>query len=114
MIYGIKLPKKSMRVSIDVVVDANALLPFQTSECKTVQDAIGSHVAWPVHLINLHIQTSQVSPNKNPNDHLTAQNFQDRWIWIQCNLCSQRKHTLEIKSIKCGWSGLNASNMKFK
>ncbi|KAL8456707.1 hypothetical protein ACS0TY_034812 [Phlomoides rotata] len=30
--------------------------------------------------------TSQVSPNKNPNDHLTAQNFQDRWIWIQCNL----------------------------
>ncbi|KAL8518478.1 hypothetical protein ACS0TY_009742 [Phlomoides rotata] len=26
---------------------------------------------------------------------------------------SQRKHTLEIKSMKCGWSGLNASNMKF-
>ncbi|KAL8467897.1 hypothetical protein ACS0TY_031225 [Phlomoides rotata] len=67
-----------MRVSIDVVVDANALLPFQTSECKTVQDAIGSHVAWPVHLINLHIQASQVSLNKKPNDHLTAQNFQKR------------------------------------
>ncbi|KAL8499020.1 hypothetical protein ACS0TY_022107 [Phlomoides rotata] len=87
MIHGIKLPKKSMRVSIDAVVDANALLPFQTSECKTVQDAIGSHVAWPVHLINLQIQVniilkifnfkaSQVSPNKKPNDHLTAQNVQ--------------------------------------
>ncbi|KAL8481017.1 hypothetical protein ACS0TY_027524 [Phlomoides rotata] len=58
MIHGNKLPKKSMRVSIDAVVDANALLPFQTSECKTVQDAIGSHVAWPVHLINLHIQVN--------------------------------------------------------
>ncbi|KAL8485947.1 hypothetical protein ACS0TY_028018 [Phlomoides rotata] len=87
MIHGIKLPKKSMRVSIDAVVDANAFLPFQTSECKTVQDAIGSHVAWPVHLINLQIQVniilkifnfkaSQVSPNKKPNDHLTAQNVQ--------------------------------------
>ncbi|KAL8541244.1 hypothetical protein ACS0TY_002482 [Phlomoides rotata] len=76
MIHGIKLPKKSMRVSIDAIVDANALLPFQTSECKTVQDAIGSHVAWPVHLINLQIQASQVSPSKKPNDHLIAQNVQ--------------------------------------
>ncbi|KAL8524423.1 hypothetical protein ACS0TY_014130 [Phlomoides rotata] len=58
MIHGIKLPKKSMCVSIDAVVDANALLPFQTSKCKTVQDAIGSHVAWPVHLINLQIQVN--------------------------------------------------------
>ncbi|KAL8476797.1 hypothetical protein ACS0TY_029193 [Phlomoides rotata] len=89
MIHGIKLPKKSMRVSIDAVVDANALLPFQTSECKTVQDAIGSHVAWPVHFISLQIQVniilkifnfkaSKVSPNKKPNDHLTAQNVQKK------------------------------------
>ncbi|KAL8515000.1 hypothetical protein ACS0TY_013910 [Phlomoides rotata] len=26
---------------------------------------------------------------------------------------SLRKHTLEIKSMKCGWSGLNASSVKF-
>ncbi|KAL8494424.1 hypothetical protein ACS0TY_025290 [Phlomoides rotata] len=26
---------------------------------------------------------------------------------------SKRKHALEIKSMKCGWSGLNASNVKF-
>ncbi|KAL8498171.1 hypothetical protein ACS0TY_021490 [Phlomoides rotata] len=28
-------------------------------------------------------------------------------------LCSKRKHTIEIKSMKCRWSGLNASIVKF-
>ncbi|KAL8524369.1 hypothetical protein ACS0TY_014092 [Phlomoides rotata] len=39
-------------------------------------------------------------------------------IWFMCkgNLVytsSKRKHPLEIKSMKCGWSGLNASSVKF-
>ncbi|KAL8471840.1 hypothetical protein ACS0TY_029178 [Phlomoides rotata] len=32
---------------------------------------------------------------------------------IRAQLSSKRKYTLEIKSMKCGWSGLNASSVKF-
>ncbi|KAL8488036.1 hypothetical protein ACS0TY_024347 [Phlomoides rotata] len=80
---GALKPATALRLAMDIARGMNYLhehrpeaIIHRDLEPSTIQDAIGSHVAWPVHLINLHIQTSQVSPNKNPNDHLTAQNFQ--------------------------------------
>lgn len=53
-LHGRPMPKDCMRVSIDEVVDANALLPFSIPNvCDNVGDAIGTHVAWPNSLVVL-------------------------------------------------------------
>lgn len=51
VIHGKKLPKNCMRVAIDEAVVENALLPIPTDEYQTIADVVGSHVAWPKHLI---------------------------------------------------------------
>ncbi|XP_073153392.1 uncharacterized protein [Henckelia pumila] len=52
LLHGVPLPKNCYRVSIDVVVDKSAPLPFPiTNECEVVGDTLGTHVAWPQHLI---------------------------------------------------------------
>lgn len=42
-----------MRVCIDEAVDENANLPIHTKECKSIGDAVGSHVNWPIHLVSV-------------------------------------------------------------
>ncbi|KAL8512716.1 hypothetical protein ACS0TY_019006 [Phlomoides rotata] len=50
------VPKNCMCVSIEKAEDKSAILPFPTGDCLTIDDAIGSHVTWPMHLMKLHDQ----------------------------------------------------------
>jgi hypothetical protein len=47
------LPDGHLKVSVDVVLDKDALLPIPdiVSETTFLRDAIGSFVAWPLDLI---------------------------------------------------------------
>ena len=47
------LPVGSMKVSVDLVLDTDALLPFPdvASETTLLRDAVGSFVGWPSDLI---------------------------------------------------------------
>lgn len=46
------MPKDCFRVSLDEVVNGDALLPFRISEdMNTVGSALGTHVAWPCYLV---------------------------------------------------------------
>ncbi|XP_073137258.1 uncharacterized protein [Henckelia pumila] len=52
LLHGATLPMNCMRVSVDEAVEKSALLPFPIpNECDTVSDAIGTHVAWPAHMV---------------------------------------------------------------
>lgn len=48
-----ELPEECIYVAIDQAVDENAPLPIPTEECKSIGDAVGSHVPWPLHLLKL-------------------------------------------------------------
>lgn len=50
-IHGKKLSCICLRIAIDEAVVKDALLPIQTDEHQIIGDVIGSHVAWPKHLI---------------------------------------------------------------
>lgn len=51
-LHNAPMPKDCMRVSIDEIVNESALLPFPISdEMKTLGSALGTHVAWPKHLV---------------------------------------------------------------
>ncbi|KAL8508439.1 hypothetical protein ACS0TY_018898 [Phlomoides rotata] len=56
LIHGIKLPKNCTRVAIEKAVDESAHLPIPNGDYLTTKDAIGSHVAWPMNLMKLHVQ----------------------------------------------------------
>ncbi|KAL8472440.1 hypothetical protein ACS0TY_029595 [Phlomoides rotata] len=48
--------KNCMCVSIEKAEEKSAILPFPTGDCLTIDDAIGSHVTWPMHLMKLYDQ----------------------------------------------------------
>ncbi|KAH6787328.1 hypothetical protein C2S52_006880 [Perilla frutescens var. hirtella] len=51
-LHGTPMPKSCVRVAIDESVDENASLPFPIPDVSNnVGNAIGSHVAWPAHLV---------------------------------------------------------------
>lgn len=51
-LHGAPFPENCMRISIDEAVDESAPLPIPIpGECENIGDAVGSHVAWPEHLI---------------------------------------------------------------
>ncbi|KAL8480037.1 hypothetical protein ACS0TY_026824 [Phlomoides rotata] len=86
LIHGIKLPKNCMRVAIEKAVDESAHLPIPNGDYLTTKDAIGSHVAWPMNLMKLHVQlqstTSRVISIPLDNDvfgheRLLYLNFED-------------------------------------
>lgn len=55
LLHGVPLPQNCMRVSIDKALQKSARLPVPIpNECEIVGDAVGTHVAWPKHLIVLH------------------------------------------------------------
>ncbi|KAH6776554.1 hypothetical protein C2S52_014115 [Perilla frutescens var. hirtella] len=52
VLHSSPMPPDCFRVSIDEVVDESAELPFRVSdEIETVGSALGTHVAWPIHLV---------------------------------------------------------------
>lgn len=52
LIHGVPLPLNCMRVSIDEACQKSACFPVPIPhECELVGDAVGTHVAWPTHLI---------------------------------------------------------------
>ncbi|KAH6787600.1 hypothetical protein C2S52_007152 [Perilla frutescens var. hirtella] len=61
-LHGTPMPKSCVRVAIDEAVDENASLPFPILDVSNnVGNAIGSHVAWPAHLVVAREKT----PTKN-------------------------------------------------
>lgn len=53
-VHGVPLGEGNIRVAIDASLDEQALLPIPvTEELVTVGQAVGSHVAWPKHLVKL-------------------------------------------------------------
>lgn len=53
-VHGVPLGEGNIRVAIDAALDEQALLPIPvTEELVTVGQAVGSHVAWPKHLVKL-------------------------------------------------------------
>ncbi|KAH6794419.1 hypothetical protein C2S52_004896 [Perilla frutescens var. hirtella] len=60
VLHGSQMPPDCFRVSIDEVVDENAVLPFRVSdEIETVGGALGTHVAWPTHLVVARLNETQ-------------------------------------------------------
>ncbi|XP_075514147.1 uncharacterized protein LOC142549207 [Primulina tabacum] len=60
LLHGIPLPQNCMPVSIDEAMQKSALLPIPIpNECENVGDVVGTHVAWPNHLIMLRQEKSQ-------------------------------------------------------
>ncbi|XP_073298511.1 uncharacterized protein [Primulina huaijiensis] len=54
LLHGVSLPQNCMRVSIDETMQKSALLPVPIpNECENVGEVVGTHVAWPNHLIML-------------------------------------------------------------
>ncbi|XP_057790384.1 uncharacterized protein LOC131007248 [Salvia miltiorrhiza] len=62
VLHGSPFPKDCLRVAIDEVVDDNARLPKPISDdMVTVGNALGTHVAWPTHLV---VEKSIEKPDK--------------------------------------------------
>ncbi|KAI5398476.1 hypothetical protein KIW84_064025 [Lathyrus oleraceus] len=61
------LPDGHLKVSVDVVLDKNALLPIPdiVSETTLLRDAIGSFVAWPLDLIYIDDETPTKPASKD-------------------------------------------------
>ncbi|KAH6770785.1 hypothetical protein C2S52_015588 [Perilla frutescens var. hirtella] len=60
VLHGFPMPPDCFRVSIDEVVDENVVLPFRVSdEIETVGGALGTHVAWPTHLVVARLNETQ-------------------------------------------------------
>ncbi|XP_058758459.1 uncharacterized protein LOC131631713 [Vicia villosa] len=58
------LPDGHLKVSVDVVLDHDAMLPVpdMVSETTLLRDAIGSFVAWPSELITISDETAPIKP----------------------------------------------------
>jgi hypothetical protein len=52
-IHGVPLQDDCYRVSVDEVVKGAAFLPYEAGDMRTVEDALGSFVAWPKNLIKI-------------------------------------------------------------
>lgn len=51
-VHGVPLKPAHLRVSVDGLIQGDALVPVPIpGEIETVEQAVGSHVAWPRHLI---------------------------------------------------------------
>jgi hypothetical protein len=55
-IHGVPLQDDCFRVSIDEAIKGAAFLPVETSDAKTVEEALHSFVAWPKNLVKFDEQ----------------------------------------------------------
>ncbi|KAF1869997.1 hypothetical protein Lal_00017576 [Lupinus albus] len=54
MIHNAQIPSNHLKVSIDISIEDDALLPIHVDEdIITVRLTLGSFVAWPKHLIDV-------------------------------------------------------------
>ncbi|XP_050370270.1 uncharacterized protein LOC126788239 isoform X2 [Argentina anserina] len=68
-VHGMPLGEGNIRVAIDTALDEEALLPIPvTGELETVGHAVGSHVAWPKHLVKLMNEEERGSTSIKPGD----------------------------------------------
>ncbi|KAK9949471.1 hypothetical protein M0R45_004990 [Rubus argutus] len=68
-VHGVPLGEGNIRVAIDAALDEQALLPIPvTEELVTVGQAVGSHVAWPKHLVKLMDEEECGNTSMKPRD----------------------------------------------
>ncbi|PRQ48579.1 putative Ulp1 protease family catalytic domain, putative transposase, Ptta/En/Spm, plant [Rosa chinensis] len=68
-VHGVPLGEGNIRVAIDNALDEQALLPIPvTGELATVGQAVGSHVAWPKHLVKLMNEEERGNSSIKPRD----------------------------------------------
>lgn len=61
-VHGLPLKPEHARVSVDGIIKGDALVPVPVAgEIETVQQAVGSLIAWPRDLIIYSIPTVEVS-----------------------------------------------------
>ncbi|XP_042432737.1 uncharacterized protein LOC122019324 [Zingiber officinale] len=71
-LHGVPLPKNCMRVSIDEAMQKSACLPVPIpNECETIGDAVGTHVAWPKHLLMLRQKKRQMKKTTHVENNQT-------------------------------------------
>ena len=59
LLHGVSIPTNCVRVAIDYAIDGSAQVPIPiTGECLCVAEAVGTHVAWPVHLIRIQAKVN--------------------------------------------------------
>ncbi|GMN65297.1 hypothetical protein TIFTF001_034361 [Ficus carica] len=64
-IHGIPLGEENVRVTITVPKLKGAFLPIPTHEAKSIEEAVGGFVAWPIRLVI--VQTSLSQASKGPS-----------------------------------------------
>ncbi|KAI5444145.1 hypothetical protein KIW84_012674, partial [Lathyrus oleraceus] len=67
LLHTRELPAGCLKVSVDIVVEPNAALPYPNddSDATTVHEAVGSFVAWPTNLICVGYETPTKSKSKD-------------------------------------------------
>ncbi|XP_075493567.1 uncharacterized protein LOC142531353 isoform X3 [Primulina tabacum] len=81
-----------MHVSIDNAVDKLTHLPFPIpNECHTVGDAIGTHVAWPAHLVVMQDEKLQRKKNVDHRNNIGLSSSVPRSLHLSYCYC---KHAL--------------------
>lgn len=93
LLHGVPLPMDCMHVSIDKAVDRLAHLPFSIpNECDTVGDAIGTHVAWPAHLVVMQDEKPQRKKSVDRRNNRTRSSNVPRSLHLLYCYC---KHALD-------------------
>ena len=65
VVHGVPLLSNQVRVSIEYIYEQEALLPIPLKdEAYTLNEALGTHVAWPCHLV---IIAGKVCQSCNPS-----------------------------------------------
>ncbi|XP_073124125.1 uncharacterized protein [Henckelia pumila] len=91
--HGVPLPVNCMRFSIDEAVEKLAHLPFPISnECDTIGDAVGTHVAWPAHLVKMQDEKSRRKQNVDKRSNPVLPSSVPRSLNILYFYC---KHALD-------------------
>ncbi|KAL6566735.1 hypothetical protein OROMI_015139 [Orobanche minor] len=69
-IHGVPLQDDCYRVSVDEVVKGAAFLPYEADDMRTVEDALGSFVAWPKkHIKIIDHQVPTPTANGEGKEH---------------------------------------------
>ncbi|KAK6150920.1 hypothetical protein DH2020_015852 [Rehmannia glutinosa] len=77
-INGAPLHKNCMGISIDEALDESAALPVPNSSTYlSVGDVVGSHVAWPIHLIKTRDEFTKAEYSKEDIDEVRTE-------WAEC------------------------------
>ncbi|XP_042396480.1 uncharacterized protein LOC121986587 [Zingiber officinale] len=96
-LHDVPLPKNCMRVSIDEAMQkSTCLLVLIPNECETIGDAVGTHVAWPKHLLMLRQKKRQMKKMAHVENNQTLSSSVPRslrmvYCYCKCSLENGRK-----------------------